>query len=135
MPQIRRAIGDQRHLVTLEGVQHVPDGDGGTTETWVPLTPPTAWAMIEPGKRRDVEAVTGSAAIQAVATHVITLDYHPQLTVESRLWYNAREFQIRAIANSNEQNVQQILVCTEVLHGSDVGRVARAQNAAPIDAV
>jgi SPP1 family predicted phage head-tail adaptor len=121
MPQIRRRIGPRRHRLDCQGLKTVADGDGGYVEDWTPLVPPQRWGVIEPARRRDVEGVTANAAIQAVATHVITMDYHPQLTVESRVFYHGREFQIHAIANENEENRQLVVVCTEVLHGDDGG--------------
>jgi SPP1 family predicted phage head-tail adaptor len=117
MPQTRRVTGDLRHLVTCEGKTTTSDGNGGYIETWAPLVPSPVWAAIEPARRRDVEGVTGSVTIQAVATHMVTMDYHAQITVESRLWYHSRELQIHALANPNEANNQLVLVCTEVLHG------------------
>jgi head-tail adaptor len=130
MPQIRRVTGDQRHLVACDGITRTPDGDGGYIESWAPLVPATRWAMIEPARKKDVEAVTGSVAVQAVATHLITMDYHAQLNVQGRLRYHGREFQIHAIANTNEENAQLVVVCTEVLHGTDTQRARRAPRTA-----
>jgi SPP1 family predicted phage head-tail adaptor len=119
---IRRTIDVQRHLISLDQVSQVPDGDGGYVNTWTPLTPPQLWAAIEPASLRGIEAVTASTTIQAVATHVVTMDYHPQVTVQSRIHFRSREFQIHAVTNVDEANQQHILVCSEVLNASGGGR-------------
>jgi SPP1 family predicted phage head-tail adaptor len=114
--QLHRAIDHQRHAVTFQVMASVPDGDGGYTEEWTPLDPPNGWAAIEPATQRSLERVTASFTVQAIATHVVTLDYHPTLNIEARVFYHGRQFQIHAIQNVDERNRQLVLVCSEVLH-------------------
>lgn len=98
----------------------MPDGDGGYTESWVNLNPPQVWAEIVPASARAIERLTASVAVQAVATHVVTLPYHPQLTVTSKLLFGTREFQIHDVANLDEVNTTHVLICSEILSGSNV---------------
>jgi head-tail adaptor len=130
--QLLRPTSQQRHRVTLDRAAQVPDGDGGYIEGWLPLTPPSMWAAIQPATPRGLEKVTASVAVQAIATHLVVLDYHPQLTIESRLTYHSRAFQIHVIENVDERNLQLVLVCSEIIGGSnDLGSVGTHRRSAP----
>lgn len=114
--QYSRAIGQLRHRISVDGFALAPDGDGGYIEGWNPLDPPTVWAAIAPATERNLEQVTAGATIEAIATHVITLDFHPQLTVKSRLTFRGREFQIHAMQNVDERDLQLVCACTEIVN-------------------
>jgi SPP1 family predicted phage head-tail adaptor len=109
--------GQLRCRVTLDRLVQRPDGEGGFEDTFVPLDPPQAWALIEPATQRDLERVAANATIEAVATHIVTIDYHPQVTIQTRITYGDRVLQVRSRANPDESNVELILVCAEVLPG------------------
>ena len=80
------ARGDLRHALALENPGlPVPDGEGGFTEGWTPLDPPTMWASIEPAAATDLQRVVGDAQVIATASHLIELDYHPDITIKTRL--------------------------------------------------
>lgn len=115
--QFSRPIGQLRHRVSLDAYGQGPDGDGGYEEGWTPLDPPTVWAAIEPATTQNLEGVTGGVAVRAVATHVVTMDFHPALTISSRVVFRGREFQIHAIQNVDERDVQLVCACSEVVHG------------------
>lgn len=115
--QIRRQTAALRHRVQLDRRVQQPDGEGGFEDTWVPLEPPEAWAAIEPATVRNIERVTANVAVEAVATHLVTMDYHPQVTIQTRVSYRGRVLQIRAIANQEEADQVLVLVCSEVLPG------------------
>jgi head-tail adaptor len=117
-------VGSLRHLVTLEVPGPAqPDGDGGFTLTWAPLTPATWRAAIEPAPA--LEGVV-AGTVQAVATHVLRGRYHPGITMQTRITKGARtaggalepgsqEFQITGIQNVEQRNVETVLVCVEVV--------------------
>jgi head-tail adaptor len=117
-------ISARPHRVGLqEQGPPVPDGDGGYIAAWIDLNPPQVWAQIVPASARSIEHLTANAAVQAVATHVVTLPYHPQLTVTSKVVFGTREFQVHDIANLEERNTTHVLICSEILHGANgVGR-------------
>jgi head-tail adaptor len=130
--QVLRPTSQQRHRITLDGAARIPDGDGGYIEGWSPLTPPSAWASIQAATPRGLEKVTASVAVQAVATHLVLMDYHAQLTVTSRVTYHGRHFQIHVIENVDERNQQLVLVCSEIIGGSnDLGSVGTQRRATP----
>lgn len=113
MPGI--ASGARLHRVVLENpTLSGPDGDGGYTTTWAPLTPPTMFARIVPATAADLERTTASTVI-ATATHVLRMLYHPQVTTQTRVLFNGRTLNVIGRANPEERNVELVLVCAEVV--------------------
>ena len=107
------ARGKKRHWVTLsEPGEPVPDGEGGFTETPVALSPPGMYAEIKPATARDLERVT-AGAVQATATHLVTMDYHPEVTTETIVTFGTRTFSVTGIQNPDERDRELVLVCTE----------------------
>lgn len=109
-------VSSQEHRLTLEAPgTPVPDGAGGYIETFAPLTPPEVWGAVEPMSQADLERVSGST-VEATATHLITLPFHPEVTVQTRVTYHGRTFLVQSIRNVLERNVTLELTCEEVLH-------------------
>ena len=114
------ATGQRDKRVTLENPgDPVPDGEGGFTEGWAPLDPAEMFAHIAPATQTDLERQT-SGTVLATATHVISLLYHPAVTVETRLRYTApgrpeRTFQVTSVRNPDEANRELVIVAEEVL--------------------
>jgi SPP1 family predicted phage head-tail adaptor len=108
-------VGALRHLVSLSNPgPPVPDGSGGFTETPVPLSPPTTYAEIKPATARDLERVT-AGTVTSTASHVVRMRYHSGITTETRITFGTREFEVSGIANTEERNVELVLLCTEVI--------------------
>lgn len=73
------------HRLTLERPgATTPDGDGGYTQTWLPLNPSEAWASIEAATARALERLV-SNTVTVQATHIVKMRYHPDLDVTCRL--------------------------------------------------
>jgi head-tail adaptor len=107
--------GQKRHLVSLENPGgQVPDGDGGYTEVGVALQPPQMYAEIKPATVRDMERVF-AGTVQSTASHMVTMDYHPQVTTKTRLWFGTRLFAITSVQNPEERNLELVLSCEEVV--------------------
>jgi SPP1 family predicted phage head-tail adaptor len=108
-------IGTYRHLVTLEtpGVP-VPDGEGGFTDGWTPLDPPTWHCSIRAASARDLETL-GGGTVLAQATHVIKGHYHKGLTTKARLQFEGRMFSVVLVVNVDERDIETNLVCAEVI--------------------
>jgi head-tail adaptor len=107
--------GQRRHLVTLENPgDPIPDGGGGYIETWAPLSPPTRMAEIKPATARDLERVVANT-VESTASHILTMDYHPQLTTETRITFGTRVFTVDGKQNPDELNVDLVLAVTEVV--------------------
>jgi len=111
---IQMPAGLRPHRVTLDNPgPPVPTSDGGFTETVVPLQPSAMFASILPVLERNVERTTGSTVI-ATATHRVTMPYHPQVTIQTRLRFNGRSFSVVSVTNTEERNVELVLLCVEV---------------------
>lgn len=101
--------------VTLENPgDPVPDGEGGYTEGWQFLWPPMAWAHIAPASATDLERAA-SGTVLSTATHLVTMLYHPGVTIETRISYGARKFQVTSVRNPDEANRELIIVAEEQL--------------------
>lgn len=108
-------LGDYRHLVTLEAPgAAAPDGAGGYTEAWLPLTPPTMFAAIDVATAGDQERL-GSATVLSQASHVVRMRYHAGITTKTRLTYQGRAFSVTAIRDPEERKRRLVLLCAEVI--------------------
>ncbi len=111
---IQMPAGLRPHRVTLDNPgSPVATSDGGFTESVVPLQPPAMYASIWPILDRDVERATGGTVI-ALATHRVTMPWHPQVTIQTRLRFQGRTFSVISVANTEERNVELVLLCAEV---------------------
>ena len=115
------AAGRRTKLVALENPSApIPDPDGGYTETWAALTPPTSWAAIEPASASDLERLAAGTVI-TTASHLITIPFHPGVTIETRIRYpdprkgRTRVFQVTSLHDPNEANRELVIVAEEIL--------------------
>lgn len=97
----------------------VPDGDGGYTQTLVPLSPAEVFGAIRPASVRDLERLTAGTVISQ-ATHIVSMPFHPEITTETELRVEDfpnvdRRFSVVAVLNPNERDVESLLVCTELV--------------------
>ena len=65
--------------------------------------------VLTPGAER---AAGGTVITQA--THRVTMPFHPQVTIQTRVRFNGRTFSVVSIANPEERNVETVLLCVEV---------------------
>jgi len=79
--------GSRRHLVTLYGPDAV-----------TPLEPPDWWCAVQ----------------EATGLTLITGDYHPGITTATRLHHKGRIYQVEALANRDDRDVELTLTCREV---------------------
>jgi len=93
----------------------VPDGDGGFTQAPVPLTPPDAYAAIAPATARDLERFTAST-VTSEATHVVNLPYRADVSTNTLILFNGRQFHVVGVANPEERNIETIALCKETLN-------------------
>lgn len=108
-------VADRPHRVTLQNPgPGIPDGEGGVTQTWTDLTPPALSVKIAPATAKDLERVAAGTVL-ATATHLVTGPYHPQVTTQTRILFNGRQFSVTGVSNPEERNVELVLVCVEVV--------------------
>jgi len=106
--------GDLRHRVSLSMPgQRVPDGDGGFTATWTPLSPATVWCAIESASAQKLERLV-SNTVAAAATHVLMMRYHAGVTTKTRVTFGSRVFEVVGVVNVDERRVRTVALCTEV---------------------
>jgi SPP1 family predicted phage head-tail adaptor len=106
-------IGSLRHRVTLETPgPDVPDGEGGYTSSWTPLVPSPVWASITPATARDMERTVAST-VDVTASHIVRMRYHPQVNTKTRVTYGTRVFQVTGVQNTDERNIESVLICLE----------------------
>jgi len=107
------AVGDYRHAVTFQNPgPPVPDGDGGFSQSWIDLVP-AAWRVsIEPATARALERV-GAGTVTSAASHIVTGRYHPDVTTQTRMLFNGREFSITGMQNLEERGITMQLVAVE----------------------
>lgn len=104
---------DKRVLLENPGAP-VPDGEGGYTEGYLPLVPAEVFAHINPASARDLERFAAGTVI-ATASHVIEILYHPGVTVQTRITYGSRLFQVTSVRNPDEANRELVIVAEEML--------------------
>jgi len=91
----------------------VPDGDGGFTQTFTDLAP-VWWASIKPATARDLERSV-SGTVLSTATHLIRMWYLAGVTTKTRVLWNGRTFNVTGVTNVDENDVELILACAEVV--------------------
>lgn len=107
-----------RHRITLANPTQTADGDGGYTETWTSLSPPVAWASVKAARGRFGEAPQ-AGTVEARATHQVSMRYHPDVTVKTRVTFtdragSTRHLSVIDVSDVEEQGTELVLTCVEV---------------------
>ena len=106
-------IGAYRHVARFQAPGPAePDGEGGFTETWADLEPPTWAVSIRPATVRDLERETAGTVITS-ATHVITGRYRPDVTTATRMIFRGRTFEITGVVDVDERAIEMHLIAEE----------------------
>lgn len=96
--------GRTRQYVSLARTpQTSPDSDG----FWEALSPPDVWCAIQP-----LPAGSGDGRS---TFHLVTMRYHPQVTMDTRITFGTRELFVRNVQNVDERNRELRLYCEEVV--------------------
>lgn len=112
-------LGGFRHELTLEAPSAaVPDGDGGYTQTWAALNPPTAWASLEIASQAKLERLVANTVV-AQASHIVRLRFHPDLDQTCRIKWTDRAGTVRTanvidVTDPDERGIELILLVSEV---------------------
>lgn len=109
-------IGETEHLVTFEAPgPPVPDGRGGFTYAWTPLTPARWYVRIQPSAGAGGVAASGERlqAPGAIVTHTAILvhgAFHPGVTEQTRMRDAAgRVYHIKSVLNLDARGVEMQL--------------------------
>jgi head-tail adaptor len=104
------SIGQDRQLVTFdEPGAPVPDGEGGFTETPIPLDPPTWYVRIRPATARDAERALAGTVITHVS-QIVHGRWHPGVTTRARMHCKGQTYQITSVVNLDERDREMELV-------------------------
>lgn len=104
------SIGADAQLVTFdEPSDPVPDGEGGFTNTPVPLDPPTWYVRIRPATARDAERVTADTVITHVS-HIVHGRWHPGVTTRTQMHCKGQTYQITSVVNLETRDREMELV-------------------------
>lgn len=98
--------------LTLEEVNHVPDGAGGFTNTWLPVG--ELWARVTPrsGNERGIEGATLSGQAYRVTVRAAPQDAPSRPRPDQRFREGTRLFRILSVADTD--NHGRYLVCAVV---------------------
>jgi head-tail adaptor len=119
----KTAIGARSHLVQLQNPgPGVPDGDGGTTQSWFPLTPASVYAAIRPPTGQDLERLAAGTVI-STAMRVITFPFHPQVSTATRvIWLDpygrSHVASVTGVDNPEQRCIETVCLCVELLEAS-----------------
>lgn len=107
--------GDRRHRVTVQNPgPPVPDGEGGSTTTWVDANPYAVLARVTPATAVDLERVTAGTTLSQ-ASMIVTMPYHPQVTTATRIDFHGRTLYVKGVSNPEERNIETIALCQELV--------------------
>ena len=69
------------------------------------LSPRDVWAQIE----------NQGASGERVISHLVTIRYHSEVTIDTMLLYGTRQIFVRSVQNVNEDNDEMRLICEEIV--------------------
>jgi head-tail adaptor len=113
MPATR---GQRRHEITLRNPgPPIPDGVGGFSYEYVDLDPAQMDAAVLDNPPRNLERDPASTVL-ATATRIVTMDFHPQVTTDTRIWMeDGRAFNVTGVRDPDLRGVTLELTCEEVV--------------------
>jgi len=105
-------IGKLRHRITIQEYAASRDSFGAQVQTWADKA--TVFASIAPVSGKEYFA---AQQINSEITTKITIRYLPGITPKMRVLFNGRIFEILAVLNHEERNIELNLMCKESVPG------------------
>lgn len=105
--------GKLRHRVYIQRATEAANTYGEMVKTWASIY--RVWASVEPLTGRELER---AQQVSAEATTRVKIRYTDDVTVGDRILfgtYDQRVFEINAIVNPDERNVELHLFCSEAV--------------------
>lgn len=97
-----------RHQVDVERLILTPDGIGGSVSSWAVFRRPWAYIISATGWER-----LSGMQLESPITHIVYLRYDAEITARHRIIHRDRAFNIRSIADIEEQREWLELKCEE----------------------
>lgn len=104
--------GELRHKITIQLNQPIRNSYGELEDNWINVT--TVWASIEVLRGREYFA---AQQINEQITAKITIRYITGITTKMRVLFKDRIFDILAVLNHDERNIELNLMCKESVPG------------------
>lgn len=93
---------------------YVPDGVGGYSVELRDLDPPDAFVAVRAATPADQLRVRPGTIASAAATHVLTMPYHPGMTVRTVITMGARTLSVLGYDDPEERHIETVAYCAEV---------------------
>ena len=100
--------GKLRHSIIIQKKVVNRDDYGAEVVTWQDFT--RAWGSIEPVSGREYFL---AQQMQAAVDHKIVIRYQSGITPDMKAVWNSRSFDIKAVLNKEEKNIELTLMCSE----------------------
>lgn len=102
--------GRMRNRIAIQSRTATTSETGGVTHTW--STDMTVWGSISP--------LSGNEPLRAdkllpEVSHRVRIRYRSGITAKNRLVFDSRVFQIVAVLNRDERNIELELLCSEAI--------------------
>lgn len=94
--------------ITIQTATEAQNTYGEPIKTWAEYV--TAWASVEPLNGREYWS---AKELNAEITIRFRMRYYDGVTPKMRVVYDSRNFDIESIINTNESNVELLLMCKE----------------------
>lgn len=109
--QLRKSNATRRnHQVYIQSKTGADDNHGGVVETWVDSVGPV-WASVDPIRANKVFEYRSS---NVHATHLIGMSARINVNETNRIRFGTRFFEITAVENLQERNVDLVITANEV---------------------
>ena len=107
---IPRGFGRLRNRIQLQSSTTAKNAVGEDVKTYA--TYATVWACVRPLSGRELML---AQQLTSEVSHEVTVRYNGSLTVDDRIVWGTRTFDIAAVINPLEGDEYQVLRCTEAL--------------------
>ena len=104
--------GTLRHRVRIEEQTETRNAHGGITRAWAEASEGKRYAAIEPISGREFYE---AQQVAADITHKVKIRYYAGLNTSHRIVriHDSRVFDIEAVQNTDERNIEQVCMCKE----------------------
>jgi len=102
--------GKLRHRLALRSNTPTYDANGQPDDSYSTIA--TVWGSVSPLDGRETEFAD---KVTAEATHIVVIRYDSNIDVEYQIAHDSRTLQVVSIIDKDDRNIQQTLLCKELL--------------------
>jgi SPP1 family predicted phage head-tail adaptor len=102
--------GELRHRIVIQKLENTQDSFGQPVEKWNDVA--TVWSSVKPLVGREFFA---AETVNSEVTHKVRMRYKAGITPDMRVKFGIRIFQITAVINYQERNIELQLMCKELV--------------------